>query len=123
VVGIAVIDNRVEGLTGQLIRFGKTDPLADVPRQCVADNEQDALIQLAAVLAVGCEVLWPDSALQRDLTDRQHSRQLDQRILLIIRHAQHALAGHQRQGVALAAAENAAGKTTAGAAAVGGGPT
>lgn len=44
-----------------------------MPRErvlCVADNEQDALIQLAAVLAVGCEVLWPDSALQRDLAKK-----------------------------------------------------
>ena len=80
-----MIDNRVEGLTGQLIRFGKTDPLADVPRQF--------LRQIALQGAVRP---------QHFTTDRQHSRQLDQRILLIIRHAQHALAGHQRQGVALA---------------------
>jgi RHH-type proline utilization regulon transcriptional repressor/proline dehydrogenase/delta 1-pyrroline-5-carboxylate dehydrogenase len=35
-----------------------------MPRErvlCVADNEQDALIQLAAALAVGCEVLWPEA--------------------------------------------------------------
>jgi RHH-type proline utilization regulon transcriptional repressor/proline dehydrogenase/delta 1-pyrroline-5-carboxylate dehydrogenase len=49
---------------------GERNTLTLMPRErvlCVADNEQDALIQLAAVLAVGCEVLWPDSALQRDL--------------------------------------------------------
>ncbi len=41
-----------------------------MPRErvaCIADNEQDALTQLAAVLAVGSEVLWPDDALHRDL--------------------------------------------------------
>jgi RHH-type proline utilization regulon transcriptional repressor/proline dehydrogenase/delta 1-pyrroline-5-carboxylate dehydrogenase len=44
-----------------------------MPRErvlCVADNEQDALIQLAAVTAVGCEVLWPESALHRDLAKK-----------------------------------------------------
>ncbi len=44
---------------------GERNTLTLMPRErvlCVADNEQDALIQLAAVLAVGCEVLWPDSA-------------------------------------------------------------
>ena len=42
-----------------------------MPRErvlCVADNEQDALVQLAAAMATGCEVLWPDDALHRDLT-------------------------------------------------------
>lgn len=41
-----------------------------MPREhvlCVADNEQDALVQLAAAMATGCEVLWPDDALHRDL--------------------------------------------------------
>lgn len=41
-----------------------------MPRErvlCVADNEQDALIQLAAALATGCEVLWPEDSLHRDL--------------------------------------------------------
>ena len=35
-----------------------------MPRErvlCVADNEQDALVQLAAVMATGCEVLWPEA--------------------------------------------------------------
>lgn len=53
-----------------------------MPRErvlCVADNEQDALIQLAAVLAVGCEVLWPDSALQRDLA-KKLPREISERI-------------------------------------------
>lgn len=52
---------------------GERNTLTLMPRErvlCVADNEQDALIQLAAVLAVGCEVLWPDSALQRDLAKK-----------------------------------------------------
>ena len=41
-----------------------------MPRErvlCVADNEQDALVQLAAATATGCEVLWPEDALHRDL--------------------------------------------------------
>ena len=41
-----------------------------LPRDCVlcmADNEQDALVQLAAVLAVGSKVLWPEDGLHRDL--------------------------------------------------------
>ncbi|EMH4161517.1 trifunctional transcriptional regulator/proline dehydrogenase/L-glutamate gamma-semialdehyde dehydrogenase [Pluralibacter gergoviae] len=41
-----------------------------VPRErvlCIADNEEDALIQLAAAAAAGCEVLWPDETLQRSL--------------------------------------------------------
>jgi RHH-type proline utilization regulon transcriptional repressor/proline dehydrogenase/delta 1-pyrroline-5-carboxylate dehydrogenase len=43
---------------------GERNTLTLMPRErvlCVADNEQDALIQLAAVLAVGCEVLWPEA--------------------------------------------------------------
>ncbi|ANI83549.1 trifunctional transcriptional regulator/proline dehydrogenase/L-glutamate gamma-semialdehyde dehydrogenase [Kosakonia oryzae] len=41
-----------------------------VPRErvlCVADNEQDALVQLAAVIACGSQLLWPDDTLHRDL--------------------------------------------------------
>ncbi|WP_393947124.1 trifunctional transcriptional regulator/proline dehydrogenase/L-glutamate gamma-semialdehyde dehydrogenase [Kluyvera intermedia] len=41
-----------------------------VPRErvlCLADNENDLLTQLAAVLAVGSEVLWADAPLQREL--------------------------------------------------------
>ncbi len=41
-----------------------------MPRErvlCVADNEEDALVQLAAATATGCEVLWPEDALHRDL--------------------------------------------------------
>ncbi|MDR9892259.1 trifunctional transcriptional regulator/proline dehydrogenase/L-glutamate gamma-semialdehyde dehydrogenase [Pseudenterobacter timonensis] len=41
-----------------------------MPRErvlCVADNEQDCLIQLAAAMATGCEVLWPEDGLHRDL--------------------------------------------------------
>ncbi|HDT4147779.1 TPA: trifunctional transcriptional regulator/proline dehydrogenase/L-glutamate gamma-semialdehyde dehydrogenase [Escherichia coli] len=41
-----------------------------LPRErvlCIADDEQDALTQLAAVLAVGSQVLWPDNALHRQL--------------------------------------------------------
>jgi len=41
-----------------------------VPRErvlCIADNEQDALVQLAAVIACGSQLLWPDDTLHRDL--------------------------------------------------------
>ena len=44
-----------------------------MPRErvlCVADDEQDALTQLAAVMAVGSEVLWPDAPLQRELAKK-----------------------------------------------------
>jgi len=34
---------------------------------CLADNNDDILIQLAAVLAVGSQVLWVDSRLQKEL--------------------------------------------------------
>ncbi|HHL1781412.1 TPA: aldehyde dehydrogenase family protein, partial [Klebsiella pneumoniae] len=61
---------------------GERNTLTLMPRErvlCVADNEQDALIQLAAALAVGCEVLWPDSALQRDLA-KKLPREVSERI-------------------------------------------
>ena len=80
-----MVDNRVEGLARQLLRFGKANSLADLPRQF--------LRQIALQGAVRPQYFT---------THRQHSRQLDQRILFVIRHAQHALARHQRQGVALA---------------------
>lgn len=41
-----------------------------MPRErvlCMADDEQDALVQLAAATATGCELLWPEDALHRDL--------------------------------------------------------
>jgi L-proline dehydrogenase (EC 1.5.99.8)/delta-1-pyrroline-5-carboxylate dehydrogenase (EC 1.5.1.12) len=44
-----------------------------MPRErvlCIADDEQDALTQLAAVMAVGSEVLWPDAPLQRELAKK-----------------------------------------------------
>jgi RHH-type proline utilization regulon transcriptional repressor/proline dehydrogenase/delta 1-pyrroline-5-carboxylate dehydrogenase len=44
-----------------------------MPRErvlCLADNEEDALTQLAAVTAVGSEVLWPDETLHRTLAKR-----------------------------------------------------
>ncbi|STK80267.1 trifunctional transcriptional regulator/proline dehydrogenase/pyrroline-5-carboxylate dehydrogenase [Escherichia coli] len=46
-----------------------------LPRErvlCIADDEQDALTQLAAVLAVGSQVLWPDDALHRQLVRHCH---------------------------------------------------
>ena len=61
---------------------GERNTLTLMPRErvlCVADNEQDALIQLAAAMAVGCEVLWPDSALQRELA-KKLPREVSERI-------------------------------------------
>lgn len=34
---------------------------------CLAETEADAVIQLAAVLAMGCQVLWPNNAIQQHL--------------------------------------------------------
>jgi len=44
-----------------------------LPRErvlCIADNEQDALVQIAAVASVGSQILWPDDAFHRELTQR-----------------------------------------------------
>ncbi|CNE36367.1 trifunctional transcriptional regulator/proline dehydrogenase/L-glutamate gamma-semialdehyde dehydrogenase [Yersinia nurmii] len=52
---------------------GERNTYALLPRErvlCLADNEQDALIQLAAVLSVGSQVLWPDSGIQKELFRR-----------------------------------------------------
>ncbi len=41
-----------------------------LPREtvlCLADNDDDALVQLAAVMAVGSRILWNDDPLHRDL--------------------------------------------------------
>lgn len=49
---------------------GERNTYALLPRERVlalADNQQDALIQLSAVTATGCRILWPDAPLQRDL--------------------------------------------------------
>lgn len=37
---------------------------------CIADDETDALIQLSAVLATGCRVLWPDDQAHKALYNR-----------------------------------------------------
>lgn len=37
---------------------------------CIADNEADALTQLAAVTSTGCRVLWCDDPLHRKLADK-----------------------------------------------------
>jgi len=53
-----------------------------MPRErvlCVADNEQDALVQLAGALATGCEVLWPEDGLHRDLA-KQLPKAVSERI-------------------------------------------
>lgn len=49
---------------------GERNTYALLPRQrilCLADTEADALTQLAAVLAIGSEVLWPENTIQTDL--------------------------------------------------------
>lgn len=49
---------------------GERNTYALLPRERVlalADNQEDALTQLAAVTATGCRILWPDAPLQRDL--------------------------------------------------------
>ncbi|KMV71126.1 transcriptional regulator [bacteria symbiont BFo1 of Frankliniella occidentalis] len=49
---------------------GERNTFALLPREqvlCLADNEQDALVQLAAVTAVGSQALWADDDLHRTL--------------------------------------------------------
>jgi len=49
---------------------GERNTYSLLPRErvlCLADDSQDLLAQLAAVLAVGCQVLWPDNAASRKL--------------------------------------------------------
>ena len=49
---------------------GERNSYSLLPREqvlCLADNEQDALVQLAAVTAVGSRALWPDDELHRQL--------------------------------------------------------
>ena len=44
-----------------------------LPRErvlCIADDEQDALVQVAAVASVGSLILWPDDAFHRELAKR-----------------------------------------------------
>jgi RHH-type proline utilization regulon transcriptional repressor/proline dehydrogenase/delta 1-pyrroline-5-carboxylate dehydrogenase len=53
-----------------------------MPRErvlCLADSEDDALTQLAAVTAVGSEVLWPDESLHRTLV-KQLPKAVSERI-------------------------------------------
>lgn len=53
-----------------------------MPRErvlCIADNEQDALVQLTAAMATGCEVLWPEDGLHRDLA-KQLPKEVSARI-------------------------------------------
>ncbi|MGV8925374.1 MAG: trifunctional transcriptional regulator/proline dehydrogenase/L-glutamate gamma-semialdehyde dehydrogenase [Ewingella sp.] len=49
---------------------GERNTYALLPRERVlalADNQDDVLIQLAAVTATGCRVLWPEAPLQQEL--------------------------------------------------------
>ncbi len=61
---------------------GERNTYALMPRErvlCVADNEQDALVQLAAVTSVGSRALWADDALHRELV-KQLPSQVQQKI-------------------------------------------
>lgn len=52
---------------------GERNTYALLPRERVlalADNPQDALIQLAAATSTGCRVLWPEAEVQRELFKR-----------------------------------------------------
>ncbi|OON40555.1 trifunctional transcriptional regulator/proline dehydrogenase/L-glutamate gamma-semialdehyde dehydrogenase [Izhakiella australiensis] len=47
---------------------GERNTLSLLPRQrilCLAENEEDALVQLAAVTSVGCRALWTDDEVHR----------------------------------------------------------
>ncbi|WP_145561074.1 trifunctional transcriptional regulator/proline dehydrogenase/L-glutamate gamma-semialdehyde dehydrogenase [Yersinia mollaretii] len=49
---------------------GERNTYALLPRErvlCLADTEADALVQLAAVLAVGSKILWSENGVQKDL--------------------------------------------------------
>ena len=64
---------------------GERNTYSLLPRErvlCLADDAQDLLTQLAAALAVGCEVLWSDSAANRKLLG-QLPKDVQQRIQLI----------------------------------------
>lgn len=49
---------------------GEHNSYSLVPRErilCLAESQSDALLQLTAVLAMGCQVVWPNNATQRQL--------------------------------------------------------
>ncbi|WP_437889598.1 trifunctional transcriptional regulator/proline dehydrogenase/L-glutamate gamma-semialdehyde dehydrogenase [Phytobacter sp. V91] len=49
---------------------GERNTLTFLPRErvlCMADTREDSLLQLAAALACGCKVLWPEDELHREL--------------------------------------------------------
>lgn len=61
---IVMPPKRLPGPTGEINTYILT------PKQqilCLADNENDLLLQLTAVVAVGCHVLWPNAELQHRL--------------------------------------------------------
>ncbi|QKJ87548.1 Bifunctional protein PutA [Paramixta manurensis] len=61
---------------------GERNTLTLLPRErvlCLADNQNDALTQLAAATSTGCRVLWPDDELHRTLFDALPN-QVQQRI-------------------------------------------
>ena len=62
------------GITRQLVGpTGERNSYAILPREhvlCLADDEADLLIQLAAVLAVGSSAVWPDTAASKPLRAR-----------------------------------------------------
>ncbi len=64
---------------------GERNTLSLLPRErvlCLADNEQDTLVQLAAVTAVGSQALWQDDELHRTLW-QQLPAPVQQRISLV----------------------------------------
>lgn len=74
------------GITRQLKGpTGETNSYSIVPRQailCLADNDTDALVQLAAVLAVGSRVVWPENRANR-LLFKHLPEQVQERISFI----------------------------------------
>ena len=62
------------GVTRQLVGpTGERNSYAILPREqvlCLADDEADLLAQLAAVLAVGSQAVWPETSMTRALRSR-----------------------------------------------------
>ena len=64
---LAIASPPVARRRGRVLRgpTGERNVYSIVPREavlCLADDEADLLVQLAAILAVGCRAVWPDGA-------------------------------------------------------------